>query len=406
MNLFDQTFDRRNSNSTKWDKAETLFAENVLPMWVADMDYPSPQPVIDALRERVQTGFFGYHFPPESLYQAIIEKMASQYDWKVEKEWIVFSPGVINAIQAALGILTIPGDEVIVQPPVYYPFFGAIASKGCRRLDNPLKRKETHYEMDFDQLRTLFEPSFQFPARDPRIRALILCSPHNPVGRVWTSKELASLAEICLDHDCALISDEIHCDLMVGQRRHQVLAQLAPEIEAKTITLMSTSKTFNTPGLNASFVIIPNASWRQRFIQAAKVQGGVNVLGLTAMEAALSEGAHYLNQLLDHLKRNIAEFAKGIEECPNLQLIPPEGTYLAWVDMRQLQLDDRQLKDFMLHDARIATDYGYVFGPGGEGFQRFNLATSRSIIDEAVRRLKSAAEKRDSFGSRIGRLRK
>jgi len=402
---FDQVIDRRNTGSAKWDLNRALFGtEDVLDMWVADMDFPCPQPVIDAIRRRLEHPIFGYTFPPDSLYEAVIERMDRYYDWQVEKDWIAFTPGVVNGVYAAVRALTEPGDEIIIQPPVYYPFFRSVTDNGCQVVENQLRLEAgsgedgdrgTRYVMDFDDLAEHFRTSGGFPGKTHRIKGLVLCSPHNPVGRVWTEEELKRLGDICLENDCVIVSDEIHCDLLLGDSRHAATAALSPELERSTITLMAPSKTFNLAGLQASFAIIPDPRLRERFQRARAGQSGVNVLGQVAMEAALRHGDDYLAQLNEYLTGNMNYFAGAIKNLPGLRLVPPEGpegTYLAWVDMRELGLNDEELRHFMLHKARIATDFGYVFGSGGEGFQRFNLACPRSVVEEAVTRLEAAVQ--------------
>ena len=388
---FDRVIDRRGTDSAKWDRNTALFGtEDVLDMWVADMDLPSPQPVIDAMKERLEHPIFGYTFPSDSLYQAVIDRMDRLFGWQVRREWIIFIPGVITGLHAAIDALTARGDEVLLQPPVYYPFFNTVRSKGCHVVNNQLLYDGEKYAMDLQGFPELFATSERFPRTSHRIRALVLCSPHNPVGRVWTRGELEGLAELCLRHNCAIISDEIHCDLVVGDVDHTVTASLSPEIANRTITLMAPSKTFNLPGLGASFAIIPNPEWRRLFRQAQIGQGGVNIMGLIAMEAALRDGDDYVRQLNEYLRGNIEFFSERLNRLPGVKVVRPEGTYLAWVDMRRLGLDDMQLRHFMITEARIATDFGYVFGPGGEGFQRFNLACPRSVVQEAVERLEIA----------------
>lgn len=423
---FDRITDRRGTNSVKWDRLGPLFGgQDVLPMWVADMDFPCPEPVIEALRRRLEHPVLGYGFAPDSLYQVIIDRMRRWYGWTVEKDWIVFTPGVIAALHAAIRTVADPGDEIVLQPPVYYPFFRAVKNAGCQLVMNRLRLGDNGYAMDYEALARGFETAATFPGRSHRIRGLILCSPHNPVGRAWRPDELRRLGQICLDHDCVIISDEIHCDLLIGagsggaggRPQHTPTATLSPELARRTITLMAPSKSFNLAGLDASFTIIPDPELRRRFGRARLGQGGVNVLGLVAMEAALRDGDDYLEQLNDYLTGNVRRFAEGIAQVSGMRLVPdqgPEGTYLAWVDLRQLgdrllgagdsgaaepaarteasepdapSARDRALWDFMLRRARVASDPGYIFGPGGEGFQRFNLACPRSVVDEAITRL-------------------
>jgi len=421
---FDRIIDRRGTGSAKWDLNEERFGtDDVLDMWVADMDFPCPQPVIDALRRRLEHPIFGYGFAPDSLYEAVIDRTERFFGWKVEKEWITFTPGVVSAIHAAVRAVAEVGDDIVIQPPVYYPFFRAVTRSGCQLVKNRLRlegddgseaRQQAapaagpgalRYVMDYDDLEEHFRTAGGFPRKSHRIRGLILCSPHNPVGRVWTREELERLAEICLANDCVIISDEIHCDLLLGRSKHIPTATLSREVEAKTITLMAPSKTFNLSGLSASFAIIPDADLRRRFERARAGQSGVNVLGLVAMEAALREGDDYLEQLNAYLTGNMNYFAGAVRRVSGVSIVPPEGpegTYLAWVDMRELarergmlkpdgRIDDEALRDFMLHKARIATDPGYAFGPGGEGFHRFNLACPRSAVEEALARLEQAA---------------
>lgn len=389
---FDQIIDRRHTNSSKHDNNAVMFGrEDVLDLWVADMDFPVPTPVAEAIKKRAEHPIYGYTFPPASLYEAIVERVDRLYGWKIKKEWIVFNAGVVNGLYSAVEAFSHRGDELIVQPPVYYPFFGAIKNTGRQVIHNPLKEVNGHYEMDFEGLEKLFEVRTSFPVRMPRIKALVLCSPHNPVGRVWTKEELQRLAEICVKHNCLIFSDEIHCDLLAPGVEHTVTATLSPEIEQHTITFMSASKTFNIAGLATSFVIIPNDELRQRYVAARAGHNSGNVFGFVATEAALTQCDDYLEQLRAYLHENYRFFSEFIaERLPMLRVANLEGTYLAWVDMRQLGMSPLELQTFMREKARLALDDGYAFGPGGEGFQRFNLACPRSIVEEALLRLEKA----------------
>lgn len=389
---FDQLIDRRGTSSSKHENNLAMFGtDDVLDMWVADMDLPSPEPVVKALQQRAAHPVYGYTFPPSSLYDVIVQRMERLYGWKIKREWIVFSAGVVNGLYSCVQALTHPGDEVVVQPPVYYPFYAAAKHNGCQIIHNPLKLENGRYVMDFDGLEQLFVGQASFPVRAPRIKALILCSPHNPVGRAWTAEELTRLAEICLKHNCVIISDEIHCDLLTDGVSHVATSSLSEQIEQQTITLMSGSKTYNIAGLATSFLIIPNASLRRRFVELRAGRNGGNIFGLVATEAALRDDDDYLAQLNAYLDENRQFFYHYIRtRIPKLDVVEAEGTYLAWVDMRGLGMEPLQLQSFMRQKARLALDDGYAFGPGGEGFQRFNLACPRSVLEEALRRLEQA----------------
>ncbi len=391
---FDQVIKRKGTCSAKWDQNLTMFGrEDVHDMWVADMDFPCPAPVVEAVRRRAEHPIYGYTFPGDSVYEAIIDRTYRHSGWKIKREWIVFTPGVVSGLYTAVKAFAHPGDEIIVQPPVYYPFYGAVANTGCQILRNPLVLEDGRYRMDYAHLESLFRGSTTFPVRSPRIKMLILCSPHNPVGRVWEPDELATLAEICLRNNCLLISDEIHCDLMLGGSKHTVTSRMSVEIERRTITLMAPSKTFNLAGLGTSYAIIPDETLRRQYSHARAGTGGANMFGYAALEAAYRHADDYLQQLREYLNGNLTYFMGRIEaEMPELQVIKPEGTYLVWVDMRGLGMDSLELQSFIRNKARLALDDGYAFGPGGEGFQRINLGCPRSLVKEGVDRLSKAVK--------------
>ena len=391
---FDRVIPRRNTNSSKWDNNLAMFGtEDVLDMWVADMDFPCPEPVVRALKERADHPIYGYTLPPESLYQSIIDRMERFYGWKIKKEWIVLGAGVVNGLFTAVQAFCRPGDEVVVQPPVYYPFYRTIANSGVTAVHNNLKFDGQLYTMDLDGLDTMFTPSISFPVRAPRIKAVMLCSPHNPVARVWTGAELERLAAICLKNKCVILSDEIHCDLLFKGHKHTVLATLSPEVEQSTLTFMAASKTFNLAGLGTSFAVVPNDDLRKRFIEARMGHPSGNLFGMVALEAAFRDGDEYLEQLRDYLQGNLEYFMDAVDKrIPRIKVMKPEGTYLVWVDMRGLGMSGRELQKFIRFKARLAFDDGFAFGPTGEGFQRVNLACSRSIVVEAVERLEKAVK--------------
>lgn len=389
---FDQKIDRRHTNSSKHDRNVDLFgSDDVLELWVADMDFPAPAPVVEALQQRVSHPVYGYTFPQASLYEAIIDRTKKLYGWDIKKEWIVFTAGVVNGLYSAMDAFTHPGDEVIVQPPVYPPFFAVPKNKGCQVIENPLVEVDGRYEIDFEGLEKLFGMRDSFPARRSRIKALILCSPHNPIGRVWTREELQRLAELCMQNDCLILSDEIHCDLLAPGVEHIATAALSPEIEQCTLTFMSASKTFNLAGLASSYVIIPNEKLRKRYMEARTGHNSGNMFGYIAMEAAFTQGDEYLQQLRNYLSENFKYFKDFIDtRLPQLRVTNIEGTYLAWVDMRALKMNTEELQRFMREKALLALNDGFTFGTGGEGFQRFNLACPRSIVEEALLRLEKA----------------
>ncbi len=389
---FDTLVDRSNTSSSKWGYRKALFGrDDVLPMWVADMDFPAPAEVVEAVRSRAEHPIYGYTVPPSSLWKAIIERLDRFYGWKIKEEWICLTAGVVNGLYSAISAYARPGDEIVVQPPVYYPFYGAVKNTGCQTVYSHLKFDGERYTMDFDGLEDLFRGRSTFPARSPRIKALILCSPHNPVGRVWTRDELATLGRICAEHECVLLSDEIHCDLLTPGARHIVTATISEEIAQNTVTFMSASKTFNLAGLGTSFVVIPNDRLRREFMRARAGHNSGNLFGYAALEAAFRYGDDYLTQLRAYLAGNLRYFTEFLKaRLPELKLIRPEGTYLAWVDLRGLGFTPAELQDFIRNKARLALDDGFAFGPGGEGFQRVNLACPRSIVVEATDRLEKA----------------
>jgi len=392
---FDRVIQRRNTGSSKWDRLEAMFGrDDLLPLWVADTDFPVPEPVVRAIKERAEHPIYGYTYPSESLRAAIVDWSRRHYGWQIEPDWIVFTAGVINGLYTAIQAFTRPGDEIIVQPPVYYPFFNTIKNSGRQVVYNPLRLENGRYTMDFAGLEKLFVGRDTFPVYQPRIKLLVLCSPHNPVGRVWTREELSRLAEICRQHNVLLISDEIHCDLLFHDARHTVTATLSEEVAQRTITFMAGTKTFNLAGLTTSYAIIPNPRLRQLFLEARTGSTDGNLFGWVALEAAYRYGDDYLAQLREYLNANLDFFMDFIaSRLPELQVIRPEGTYLCWVDMRGLGLDHLELQDFLRNEARLALDDGFAFGPGGEGFQRFNLGCPRSTLAEALERLEAAVRK-------------
>ncbi len=382
---FDQMLSRRETESVKW----RAYPEDVLPLWVADMDFQSPEPVLNALRAAVDHGVFGY---PRGLHgdgtelpeyaDVIIERMRDRYGWSIERPEILFLPGIVVGLNVVGNMFRAQGGSLVVQPPVYGPILTAPDTAALTRREAPLVRQpDGTYAIDWD----VFTAAFQADTR-----AFILCNPHNPVGRVFRRDELERLADICAQHDAVICSDEIHSDLIYHGYRHLPIASLAPEIAQRTITFIAPSKTFNMPGLQASIAIIQNAELRQRF-QAARqsLVHGINMLGLVAMHAAYREGQEWLDQLLVYLEGNRDFLYHFVQtEMPDFNMAKPEGTYLAWIDCRGAQLEKPY--NFFLEHARVALSDGAIFGTSGQGFLRVNFGCPRATLEEALHRMKQA----------------
>lgn len=390
---FDQVCDRQNTNCAKWDSVPFIFApHDVIPMWVADMDFPVAQPIVEALLKRAEHPYYGYTQPGSGINEAIIDRLERKFNWKIKPEWIVFTPGVVPALNIAIRSLTHPGDEVIIQEPVYYPFFSAVTSSGCQIVNNGLIQIGDSYAMDFEDLERKFQPKVGMVPTPRRIKALVLCNPHNPVGRLWTREELTRLGEIALRHGIPVISDEIHCEILFKGYHHTPFASISEEFEQNCIICMAPSKTFNLAGLEASSIIIPNKKLRQAFASARTgILPGPNLFGYTAMEAAYRHGDEWLEQVLDYLQGNLEYLLETFaRKIPKVRVIPPQGTYLVWLDFRVLGLGDLELRQFMREKARVGLDDGFLFGNGGSGFQRMNIACPRYILSEALARIEKA----------------
>jgi len=390
---FDCVHSRKNTCSAKWDGVKLLFgSDDVIPMWVADMDFPTAEPIVEALKERAAHPFYGYTQPGESLMQAIIDRMQRVFNWKVEKDWIVLTPGVIPALNVAIRTLTRPGDEVILQEPVYYPFFPSVKQSGCQVVTNQLQLENGRYRMDYEDLERCFGPRLGMRESPGRVKALVLCNPHNPIGRLWNREEMTRAGEIALRHDATVISDEIHCELLYKGYVHTPFAAMSGEFAQHSIVCMAPSKTFNLVGLGVSTIIIPNKALRDAFNTVRQgVMPGPNLFALTALEAAYRHGDEWLAQLRDYLQSNL-EFTLDffLQRIPRIIAIKPEGTYLLWLDCRGLGLNDEELRKFMREQAKVGLDDGFMFGHGGSGFQRMNIAAPRSIVKEALERIEKA----------------
>ena len=380
---FDLHINRESTASLKYDGRQEVFGNpDVIPLWVADMDFASPPAVTQALIARANHPINGYTVFPDSLYDSLINWLKLRHGWDVGQEWIVMCPGVVPSLNAAITALTTPKDSVIVQPPVYFPFFSAVTDTGRNLLLNPLKFDNNYYSIDFEHLEKC--------AADARM--ILLCSPHNPVGRVWTKEELVRLLDIADKNELIVISDEIHADLIYPEFKHHILERLSDK-RKNIITAVAPSKTFNMPGLNLSALIIPDEVQRNA---VKKVFNGLHVsasnpFSIVAFEAAYSNGGEWLDALLGYLQetRNfVLRYVK--ENIPNIHVIEPEGTYLLWLDCRSLGFNDNQLRDFFIHHAGVGLSSGSWFGEAGSGFMRMNLAAPRSLIETSLVNISNA----------------
>jgi cystathionine beta-lyase len=379
---FDRLVDRRGTGSLKWDYSKKLAGiEGLLPLWVADMDFPVPPEILEAVEQRVHHGIFGYTLEPDSYFDALIAWLSRRHQWEVKREWIISAPGVVPSLSVAILACTAPGDGVIIQPPVYYPFANCIRNNGRRVVENPLVSIGSRYEMDFQG----FER-----ACDSGSRLLLLCSPHNPGSRVWDGATLARLSEICAARGIVIVSDEIHNDLVMEGHRHLPTAMASAHAARITITCISATKTFNLAGLLGSLVVIPDKELRERVQAVARGlwSGLSNVLSVTAFEAAYRHGEGWLEELLAYIRGNYDYTVSLLRaRLPSIKVFSLEGTYLAWLDMRGLGLSDDEIIEKLRRQGGVWLDEGRKFGTGGEGFQRLNLACPRATLAEALDRI-------------------
>jgi len=385
---FDQEIPRNGTASVKHDGRAAYFGTpDVLPMWVADMDFAAPEAVTRALAERAAHPVYGYTFYPDSLYDALIAWLHKRHGWQVQRDWIIMAPGVVPSLFATVKAFTQQDEGVIVQPPVYFPFFSAVTTNRRRLIENPLRLENSGYTIDFGHLE-------QCAAEGARL--LLLCSPHNPVGRVWNRAELEEILRIARRYDLAILSDEIHADLVYPGSHHTILAKLAGT-EDKLITAVAPSKTFNTPGLGLSSLIVPDAAQREALqkIFDSLHMGNHNPFSIAAFEAAYRDGEAWLDSLLVYLQGNrdfVGDYLRA--HLPAIRLIQPEGTYLLWLDCRELGMNDTRLQEFFVQRARVGMNPGIVFGQGGSGFMRLNIASPRHVIADALKRIADALQRR------------
>ena len=385
---FDTVIDRRNTNSLKYDFAvERGKPGDVLPLWVADMDFRAPEPVLDALHRAVEHGIFGYSEVKSEYYDAVSGWFFRRFGWQTKQEWLVKTPGVVYALAMAVRALTGPGDAVLIQPPVYYPFFSVIRDNDRVVVENPLRYQDGQYSIDFED--------FEQKIVEHQVKLFLLCSPHNPVGRVWTSEELRRIGEICEKYHVYVVSDEIHCDFAFEEHPHHVFLSANPDLADRTIVCTAPSKSFNLAGLQISNIWIPSGKIRGAFLKEIDRSGysQLNSLGLVACQAAYESGEQWLDQCRAYLRGNLDYLREFLEKSiPGIRLVEPDGTYFAWLDCSGLGLCWKELNDLVVNGAGLWLDDGHIFGGNGRQFQRVVLACPRTTLEQALLRLKTAVE--------------
>ena len=382
---FDKIIDRTNNFSAKWSEMNKNFGtNNLLPMWVADMDFLTAPCVMEALKDRLEQGIFGYTTRPSSYNESIVNWLDNRFSWKINQEWLMFSPAVITSISLLIQNLTQKNDKIMIQEPVYSPFHNVVESNERNLVISPLvKLDDGSYVMDYEDIE----------AKIKDVKVFILCNPHNPVGRVWTREELTRLGEICLKHNVLVISDEIHSDIILKNHKHTPFASISKEFRENTITCMAPTKTFNLAGLQSSFLVISNPYYYEVMDKAFSILDikRNNAFSLVATEAAYNYGEDWLYELIKYIEDNV-DFAIDYikNHMPQLKVKKPEGTYLLWVDFSNLNVDKKDLKNALINKGRIALSDGSSFGIGGDGYYRINLACPRSMVLEGLKRIEFA----------------
>ncbi|MFC4305007.1 MalY/PatB family protein [Cohnella boryungensis] len=383
---FDRIIDRTGTASYKWDQSEKLFGRpDIVPLWVADMDFEAPREVVEAVTRRAEQGIYGYTVRTQAYYDAITGWLSRRHHWQIKQEWITSSPGVVPALSLMVLAFTEPGDGIILQSPVYYPFYDVIRMNGRTVVNNPLLLKEGRYEMDYELL--------EKQAREGA-KMLLLCSPHNPGGRVWTREELERVAEICNKYGVLVVADEIHQDLVFSGHKHTPYASLTEASAQNSVTCIAPSKTFNLAGLQSAIVVVPNADIRSKYNALLKTLS-IHMeayFGLTATETSYTHGDEWLDQLLVYLEGNLRALTEFAEKhLPGVKVMQPEGTYLVWMDCTAISDKPQQLKKLMFEEAGVAFSEGSVFGEQGAGYLRVNLACPRALLLEALEKFAEAA---------------
>ena len=383
---FDTVVDRRGTNCIKYDQAEQRgYRKDILPLWIADMDFPTAPEILDKLHNVVKHGIFGYSQSLDDYYEASANWFGTNFGWHPEKNWLVKTPGVVFALAMAIKAYTSAGDSVLIQTPVYYPFYEVIQNNSRKLVENPLVNINGHYEIDFED--------FEKKIIENDVKLFILCSPHNPVGRVWKVEELQRLGEICKRHDVIIISDEIHCDFVFPEYRHTIFTQACPELADRTIICTAASKTFNLAGLQISNIWIADRSLRHRLKREVVNCGYTefSIMGIAATQEAYLHGQEWHEKSWEYIRGNF-DFLRGFlsEKLPQIRLIEPEGTYFAWLDFSGLKLDRKQLNELIVQKAGLWLDSGHIFGTASEQYQRIVMASPRALIEQALDKLEKA----------------
>ncbi|URZ05549.1 MalY/PatB family protein [Clostridium felsineum] len=376
---FDEVINRKNTNCVKWDSD---LESDILPMWIADMDFKVADPIIKALEDRVKHGVFGYADIPEAYYKAEIKWWEKRHNFRIKKEWIEVTTGVIPALSAAVQAFTEPGDKVLIQSPVYNYFNTSITNNKCSIVLNELNYNGRSYEIDFED--------FEKKASDPKVKIFILCNPHNPIGIAWRKDTLERLGEICLRHNVVVVVDEIHRDLVYKERTHMPFASISKGFLMNSITCTAPSKTFNLAGLKTSNIIVANEEYRKKINRSLNINETIepNIFGIEGLIAAYNYGEEWLSQLLEYLEGNLNFLISFIDsKLPGLKVVKPSATYLIWIDCRKLGISSKEFCYRLLHDGKLRISDGSIYGKGGEGFIRINIACSRTILEEGLNRL-------------------
>ena len=382
---FNESINRKNTSSVKWDETGRVFGStDVLPMWVADMDFQAPQEVTKAIMDKAQHGIYGYTAISTSVDDAVTSWFQKQHGWELKKEWLTYISGVVPALSATIQTFSNSGDKVIVFSPVYYPFYDMVTYNDRKLITSPMEYRNGRYYMDLQD----FEAKL-----DGDVKLLLLCNPHNPGGTVWTREELEQLGKICLKHNVIIVSDDIHADLVFENHTYNAIASISDDISKQTVTCIAPTKTFNIAGLQAAAMVTSNDFFREKLELFMKKQGHflLNMLGVSAMEAAYRHGKPWLEEVLDHIEDNMEYAVEYIQkEIPGVDASKPEGTYLLWIDCRKLGLGEEELKRLLLHKGKLALESGSKFGKEGNGFVRMNVACTKTTLQEGLLRLKTA----------------